>query len=138
MEDHYDALAVRQLLHEVPKPRVARRLGRGERREDAVEHPSTTVHPIAARDADSLQPALDGGRVAQLAEGLATDNVRVVDGVFGGLRAEQRPSEGNEAWPARFERGVERLAVQSYGVGRDAMDGGEPRWIGRHWAGAIR
>jgi len=138
MEDDHDALAVRQLLHEVPKSRVASGLGRGQRREDAIEHASTTVDPIAAGCADPHQPTLDGGRVPQLAESLATDDIRVVDGVFGGLRTEERPSECEEARPEAFERNVETFAVQCYRIRQGAMDGGEPRRIGRHRAGTIR
>jgi hypothetical protein len=132
MKDDDNPLAVRQLLHQVPNPGVASGRGRGERREDAIEHPPTTVDPIAAGDADSLEPPLDRGRVPKLTEGLTTEDVRVMDGVFGGLRTEERTSECEEAWPGVFERDVESLAVQSYRIRQDAMDGGEPRRIGRH------
>ena len=138
MQDEYDPLAVRKLFHQVPNSAVANGLGRGKGGHDAVEHASTTVDPIAAGRANSLQPAVDGGRVSQLAEGLTTEDVRVVDGVFGGLWTEERPGEREEAWPEAFERDVETLAVQCYRIGQDATDGGQPRRIGRHCAGALR
>ena len=138
MEDDHDTLQTRQLLDQVPDPRVASGLGRCERRDDAVEEAAATVDPIAARDADSLQPALDRGRVPQLAKGLTPDDVCVLDGVLGGLRADQRPRQRKEAWPAGFKRDVEPLTVQSRRIRKRTTDGGEPRWIGAHCAGATR
>ena len=141
MEDDHDALAVGQLLHQVPNPGVASGRGRGERRQDAIEHPPTTVDPVAARHADSPEPPLDGGRVPKLAEGLTTEDIGILDGVFGGLGTQERPSECKEAWPEAFEREVEPIAIQPCRIGsvgpvvsRDpcGLDCGEPRRIGRH------
>jgi hypothetical protein len=112
MEDHDDALAVGQLLHQLPNPGVASGRGRGERRQDAIEHPPSTVDPIAAGHADSLEPPLDGSRVPKLTECLTTEDIGVLDGVFGGLRTQQRPSECKETWPEAFEREVEPIAIQ--------------------------
>ena len=97
--------------------------------------------PIAAGDADSLEPPLDCGRVPKLTEGLTTEDIGVLDGIFGGLRTQQRPSECKEAWPEAFERQVEPIAIQPCRIGpvgpvvaRDPsdLDCGEPRRIGRH------
>ena len=147
MEDQHDTLAVGQLLHQVPDPRVSNGRGRGERREDAIEYPATTVHPIAAGHTDSLEPPLDCGRVPKLTEGFATEDIGVLDGVFGGLRTQERPRECKEAWPEAFEREIEPIAIQPGRIGpvgrvvscgACGLDCGEPRRIGRHRAGAIR
>ena len=134
MEDDHNALAVRQLLHEVADPGVAGGRGGARRRQDAIEHPPATVDPIAAGHADALEPPLDGGRVPKLTEGLTTEDIGVLDGVFGGLRTEERPSERKEAWPEAFEREVEPIAVQPSRIGahgpvvsRDAVPPGSPR-----------
>jgi len=141
MEDHHNALAMGQLLHEVPNPGVAGGLRRGEARQDPIEHPPTTVDPIAAGHADSLEPPLDCGRVPKLAEGLTTEDIGVLDGVLGGLGTQERPSECKEAWPETFEREVESIAIQPCRIGpvgpvvsRDPCGTcrGEPRRIGRH------
>ena len=147
MEDHHNALAVGQLLHQVPNPGVASGRGRGERRQDAIEHPPTTVDPIAAGHADSLEPALDCGWVPKLTEGLTTEDIGVLDGVFGRLRTQERPSKCEKARPEAFESNVVLLPVQprrigasGLGVSRDpcGLGCGEPRRIGSHCAGAIR
>jgi hypothetical protein len=138
VQDDHDALAVRQLLHEVPNPGVAGGLHRSEALQDPIEHPPTTVDPVAASHADSLEPPLDGGRVPKLTERLTTQDIGVLDGVFGGLRTQERPSECQEAGPEAFEGDVVSLAVQPGWIRQGAMDGGEPRRIGRHGAGAIR
>ena len=99
------------------------------------------MDPIAAGHADSLEPPLDGGRVPKLTEGLTTEDVGVLDGVFSGLRGQERSSECKEPRPEAFEREVEPIAIQPRRIGpvgpvvsRDpcGLDCGEPRRIGRH------